>query len=415
MTDGLNPTNPNSIGALIAEEWTINPFSPLPSFLEMIMMEEASRATRQAFLAGSKFAQNALLARTTIGDDLPTSTAETNNHLDTHFSILTSTLHKWKNQIMLAAGSLLQNYGAEIRCIAIYLLERRSLHYFSATMAESMYGARRVKLEKADRSGSRKLSDLSSVDKTRLALLLSLGPYLSEKLDSLHSEYRDPRERHRLPSTPLAAIWNSYPYARRLFDYSNALVQWRFLLGQSVIFDPASFLLEQVVRRVTKEDTDSNSTKPSKEKDIPAIAFPPASFASPMLSKYLHSPSKSQIGYFLAASVAFSWLTQLRRDVDTYQHESRSQRRAYETVGSHSGTGFIPPPPMPTSSRAAVVAAEEECSLCRKVRTQPTASPSGFVYCYDCLLRYVRKHGVCPATNMQCTEANFVRIYEPWL
>ena len=36
----VNPMVPSSCGALLAEEWTIDPNSTLPSFLEMKMIEE---------------------------------------------------------------------------------------------------------------------------------------------------------------------------------------------------------------------------------------------------------------------------------------------------------------------------------------------------------------------------------------
>jgi hypothetical protein len=42
--DPLNPSLPSSEGALLAEEWTIHPYSPLPSFLVLILIEEARRS-----------------------------------------------------------------------------------------------------------------------------------------------------------------------------------------------------------------------------------------------------------------------------------------------------------------------------------------------------------------------------------
>ena len=40
----VNPMVPDSIGGLLAEEWTIDPISALPSFLERTMMDEARRS-----------------------------------------------------------------------------------------------------------------------------------------------------------------------------------------------------------------------------------------------------------------------------------------------------------------------------------------------------------------------------------
>ena len=40
----VSPAIPDSLGALLAEEWTVNARSMLPSFLERMMMEEARKS-----------------------------------------------------------------------------------------------------------------------------------------------------------------------------------------------------------------------------------------------------------------------------------------------------------------------------------------------------------------------------------
>ena len=52
------------------------------------------------------------------------------------------------------------------------------------------------------------------------------------------------------------------------------------------------------------------------------------------------------------------------------------------------------------------------CSLCGKVRTNPTATPGGFVFCYPCIHEQIEKHGVCPITKESVGIAQLRKLYE---
>ncbi|EOD28542.1 hypothetical protein EMIHUDRAFT_204455 [Emiliania huxleyi CCMP1516] len=43
---------------------------------------------------------------------------------------------------------------------------------------------------------------------------------------------------------------------------------------------------------------------------------------------------------------------------------------------------------------------------------QPTAAPSGYVFCAKCITRAVRRHGRCPLTHAPATLPSLVRLYE---
>jgi hypothetical protein len=52
--------------------------------------------------------------------------------------------------------------------------------------------------------------------------------------------------------------------------------------------------------------------------------------------------------------------------------------------------------------------------LCHNKRLHPVASSSGYVFCFRCLVMYMRMHGPrCPVTGLFCTESNLIRLYEP--
>jgi hypothetical protein len=396
MEDSLDPTVPSSIGALLAEEWTIDPFSVLPSFLEMVMIEGASSSTRKALVTGMEALQRQL-----------------GSYLDVHRSDETRvSLLDFKfisfccAELARAAKSVMQRYGPELRCLAIYLLERQCLHSKAcATLSESIYGVRRAKLSgtgENSNSHQRKVEPLSQGDKTRLALLLAFGPYFREKMHMLYQKWR------LYPSMTLrnkrrrnfVAI---YPFLRMSLDGVNVLCQWRFLLGSSVFYDPYSLLLNQVVRRVTQEDVNS---RPSGSSNSDPDNSPPNSILPPAFdeAKYKSTGQKVAV-YLLATSFAVSWMTQIRSEWQRYTRERQNSQES----SSSAVSCVIPPPPQSSG----VNVPKELCPLCQRPRIQPTASTSGHVFCLSCLLPFVKEHGRCPVTGVDCPESRIVRLYEP--
>lgn len=53
------------------------------------------------------------------------------------------------------------------------------------------------------------------------------------------------------------------------------------------------------------------------------------------------------------------------------------------------------------------------CAVCMRPRRNPAASASGYVFCYPCLMYYVREHGRCPVTGVRTSPEQVRRIYEP--
>lgn len=52
------------------------------------------------------------------------------------------------------------------------------------------------------------------------------------------------------------------------------------------------------------------------------------------------------------------------------------------------------------------------CSICNHTRQNPCASSSGYVFCYLCLLPYIREFHRCPVTGLHCEEMDIIRLYE---
>lgn len=364
----------------------------------MVMIEGASLSTRKALVTGMEAVQRQLESYR----DAETEDVTRSSLLDFKFIYLW--IIQCRTNLARAAKNVMQRYGPELRCLAIYLLERQCLYSkSSATLSESIYGVRRAKLSETAENSSdrRKLEPLSEGDKTRLALLLALGPYLRERMQILYQKWR-----HH-PSMTLQNKWRRnfvaiYPFLRMSLDGVNVLCQWRFLLGRSVFYDPSSLILQQVVRRVAQEDVNSSAGRSSSDtKNAPPNSLLPPAFDQ---AKYKSLGQKVAVG-LLTTSFVVSWMTQIRSEWQRYTHQQQSGQ-----ASSSSAHGcVIPPPPQPPG----VDVPRELCPLCKRPRIQPTASTSGHVFCLSCLLPFVKEHGRCPVTGADCPESRIVRLYEP--
>ena len=82
----------------------------------------------------------------------------------------------------------------------------------------------------------------------------------------------------------------------------------------------------------------------------------------------------------------------------------------------------LPPPGHYADVAAARLAAEDRrrrllsqpglCAVCRMQPREPTAAPSGFVFCAACAMQAVRREGCCPLTGMHVRPQDLIRLYE---
>jgi len=101
--------------------------------------------------------------------------------------------------------------------------------------------------------------------------------------------------------------------------------------------------------------------------------------------------------------------------VEYLRNDEQSSDTSLTARISTTPTITAPPPPRPAKvGRGCVVPPNDGtlCALCQQKRTHPCASSSGYVFCYLCLLPYVREHGCCPITGLKCRELDIIRLFE---
>ena len=76
------------------------------------------------------------------------------------------------------------------------------------------------------------------------------------------------------------------------------------------------------------------------------------------------------------------------------------------------------PPPLPSKTKKGCIIPPKKdfslCPICRQIRVHPCVSTGGYVFCYPCLLNYVRKQPYCPVTAIPCGESEILRLYEDY-
>lgn len=350
----------------------MDPLSPLPSFLEMKMMEEATSAAER----GMKLAIEHVIQRT--------------------FLIQSPS---WRYRIARFVKNLLKRYESEIRLFITYAVNRRCLRSNAcAPFAESVYGGRRAKLGPPGDNEQYSVLPLNETDKTRLALILTFGPYIHERLDQLYQRWKQQSSSSEANDTSVSArlkalFVSAYPFLHMTKMGTIVIYQWLFLLGKTLYFDPASHLLGQVVRRTTLADA------PQQSNDSDTLTNDSASEPAAL------NPIRKAILISLSSTFVLGWLRQFRNLLS----ESKQQQQSSE----------IPPPaPLPVKLDAKIrmrppLSNPKLCPLCRQPRINPAASTSGYVFCHRCIVMFVREHGKCPVTGTKCPESRIVRIYEP--
>ncbi|KAI2513909.1 Pex2 / Pex12 amino terminal region [Fragilaria crotonensis] len=362
----LNPAIPTTVGALLTEEVAMNPFSPLPSFYEMMLIEEAQRSAQKALKDGLENMAHLASQQRTHGSN--------------------TLLRKLLNRMLHFVEFLVKKYGPEVRFLITYLIERRCIAGSSATMSESIYGGVRVKVHPGNR-----LESMTPHDRTRLALSMALSWYVDEKMEDIFRKWTRSTATRRSQFRDF--FLKMYPYLRMTQNGTVLAYQFLYLLGKSVYFHPLSHLLRIAVRRLTHDDIVSQIPDPSP---------------SPMnraLEKWI--PSIRRAAFWVLSSTAMmGWFHQL------LQHIRQEEQQ-------HQIPALTPPPPPPPPfkldprHRIRIPDSSGVCPLCQQPWIAPSASRSGFVFCHKCLVLYVREHKTCPLTGMPCTEQDITRIYEP--
>jgi len=226
-------------------------------------------------------------------------------------------------------------------------------------------------------------------------------------------------------------VVNFYPYLHMTHELSIFLYQFAYLLGCTPYWSFSMHTLRVMLRRMTVADVQEQQRQKQpllqKSKTDNGERFLDT---TNMTKKNVAPPIKplSMIKGALLFSISYAllsgWMSHFQRELRLRRRrwiagEESSSSADDNNMGSSRKKLPIPPPPM----NPEVLVDDEgntrhidkwSCPICHEPRINPTASTSGYVFCYRCLIMHLRQKGErCPVTGMLCKESMVIRLFEP--
>ncbi|CAI5742422.1 unnamed protein product [Peronospora destructor] len=317
--------------------------------------------------------------------------------------------------VLLPVRCLDESYALLRCCIESYFLSR-----YDSLATEKFYGIKRVMIANVNAKAT--TSPLTPRARKLALFFAVLVPYLKTKLDAYYKATAELLTNTTVASTRNAATDDrrekrmsrffqclrsfaylltlkkgfvaTYPYAHVTYEGSFFLYQWLYLFEDTPFFSPFLKWMKTVLVRVTADD---EVNVPSEENDVPVRRF----VVRMMWVTVDHSYVLLLMG--IAAYKFIEWM---------YSDEGVSSAKL-RSIGTDAP---VPPPPLPPqfSDQALALATTDPtfCPLCKQKRANPAMVPSGYVFCYPCIYRYVEQHGECPLTQMKCELATIAKIYD---
>ncbi|KND03227.1 ubiquitin-protein ligase peroxin 12 [Spizellomyces punctatus DAOM BR117] len=314
----------------------------------------------------------------------------------------------------------LVNRHDEVFAILMLLIEQHYLREWNASFAEHFYGLKRSAAGPTRRRKG--LEHLSSSQIWRSLVLLVALPYAKTKLDELYeSTTGGPGSRIfgdlfsnveegstleeplpiRLRKLAKKIFQRTYPYINASYQAFIFVYQIGYMYGKTDYYSPWLHLCGLQIRRMGAKDYRDHEDRQQVLKKASEAALQNASRLRVLrhLLATIVSRGFDFLKYALPMSIFFFKFLE-------WWYTSEYHKQA--------GNQPIPPPPKPLEPNPAGVPLPTDpsiCPLCTKQRTNPTMLPSGYVFCYPCIYKYVEEHERCPITFLPTTTEELRKIY----
>ncbi|XP_069981267.1 peroxisome assembly protein 12-B [Penaeus vannamei] len=284
-------------------------------------------------------------------------------------------------------------YSNEIFVMFNLVIQHHYLSNYGASFAENFYDLKRVQLK-----SSKRMEALSLSRKVYLKSLSALVafPYIRERIDNVFQEVRekdadgllnDKNWSNRMKKIFLT-LW---PFLHFSWEFITLVYYVRYVIGRSRFHTP--LLLMCGVRLANLEEEDYEIIEERADK----------------LLAFRNIRSLNQLGQWLIERVGSSLMNSLEVGAFFLQFLDWF----YSSGNTPRSLTSQPIPPPPQISVTKKTSSVSECPVCFQTRKQDTAlSVSGYVFCYACILPYVRREGKCPVTGYPASTAQLIRIYQ---
>ncbi|KAI9012520.1 Pex12 amino terminal region-domain-containing protein [Phycomyces nitens] len=311
------------------------------------------------------------------------------------------------------------NNHEEFYSVLMFFIERHYLKEWGASFAENFYGLKRVSSAhlasrpKFSSVGPDTTPPLSSKEIQRSLLMLVGLPYIKCRLDLFYqrisggasllgdNEQQD-REREQLadPSTHVARklaihltrlFRKVYPYINALYYGSNLVYNIGYMFGKTDYYSPWFHLIGLQVKRMSMSDYYYEKAAASEQAKAPFSLFTKPWKAFPMvfgkLIEFLKVLLPMSIFFFKFLEWWYS---------SEFARGGGVQEESKATIPLPKIQRQVAPP---DPRGVSLPSTPNTCPVClSQPIPNPTALPSGYVFCYTCAYHYVEEHNRCPVT-----------------
>jgi peroxin-12 len=359
----------------------------------------------------------------------------------------------------------LQSLAPELQSLVMFAIDYHCIHYLAgSTGCEMVYGLKRSKIvnsrvpnlleKKRVVAGTsmiqKNVVDLTAADKTKSAVLAALIPYWKERCDKLYSNLTEQPSTNEIDNTNFNRSSNTrlrdlftklYPYIHLTHEGSIFLYQFAYLLEYTPYWSFSLHALGIILRRLTVADVQRKDEHRDQQKatNNQTLLKPQSQraqrYGAPINSKQVSKLTipnilRGALVFSISYTIVYGWCRYFQRQLslrrrrwiagDNNSSQIRQQSNASrndEATGTQRIHHPIPPPPLPPVQLKGTENSDCKikwaCPWCHEPRINPTASTSGYVFCYKCLLLKLRRDGeYCPVTGMPCKESQVVRLFE---
>ncbi|CAG8560328.1 8192_t:CDS:2 [Cetraspora pellucida] len=318
----------------------------------------------------------------------------------------------------------------ELYAIVMLFVEKHFLEEWNASFFENFYGLKRIRFLRSkfnlpDATPDAKLQKLRNIDIWKSLFVLVCIPYVKAKLDNLYEKINggvgtrllgsaffvreNVNERQHIQAFRKERVRRFlcnvfkylYPWANALYNGSILLYNIAYMYDKTPFHTPWLKLIGIQIRRLSTEDYREHIKRQSQSRHL-------ANF---------RDMTKLQVTRYILAMVLYRGLDFLKILLPMlifffkflewwYSSEFSKRLSGGDGVDIQPPDIILPDPrgiPLPESSNI--------CPLCVSQLTNPTAIPSGYVFCYTCIFHYVEEFNRCPVTLIKIRTDELRKVY----
>lgn len=275
------------------------------------------------------------------------------------------------------------------------LLQDYYLKHYSASFSENFYGLKRVLTSTRTNVCLRR-------SRFRSLCFLVIIPYIKSKLDGAYEKMNENRHRinqlHGLRRKLYRTFLLVYPKLCATLEFWTLILQVGYLIHKTDVHSPWLHMAGVVLRIISGDEfSESVSGKKTGLGSNLSLMARLASKISAILSKLFALLCKT-LGMALLFVQFLDW----------WQNNER-ERKINLTVP-------IPDPPHQflMNEKAVLQLKPHICPICRAARKNDTVlAISGYVFCYSCIFKHLKRHKCCPVTKIPASTEHLVRLFMP--